>query len=174
MSILGKYTKQPVEVEIYSIQFAEDLTETDEITGAWQIYAPLTFPAWDQVVQDAPYTATTADDGTILGATASITLPTGVSDGYRLCVANVSQSAAISVGATSVPARGSIVVLRSGGAWVTEAKANSTLVDAPADQRVRTQVFAGTDRTTYKAQVAVVTAEGRTLQDEFIVKIKEV
>lgn len=174
MTILGKYIKQPIEVEIYSIQFFNDLTETDAITEAWNIYAPTTFTAWDQVTHSDPYTATTADANKILGATASVTLPNDASDGFRLCVANLSQSAAISVGATSVPARGSIVVLRSGGAWVTEAKCNATLVDAPRDQRVRNTVYGGTNGVTYKGQVAITTQEGRLLQDEFLVKIKEV
>jgi len=173
MSILGKYVKQPVEVEVYSIQFVDDMAATDEITSAWQIIAPSTLAAWDQVVQSAPYMALASDDQRILVSTASITLPTGVADGYRLCVGNQSQVSAITVGSFNVPARGAIVVTRKSGAWAVEASTNAVLIDAARDQRVRTFVSGGIVNLTYKVQVLVNTTEGRTLQDEFLVRIKE-
>lgn len=173
MSLLGKFTKQPVEVEVYSIQFVEDLSATDEIVSTYTIFARTTAASWDQVVKTAPYTALASDDGRILVVTASVTLPTGT-EGYRLYVSNQSQSAAISVGAFSVAARESVIVTYSAGAWVREAFTECVMVSSPGDQRVRTFVSGGVVGQTYKAQVAVTTSEGRTLQDEFQLRIKEV
>ena len=73
----------------------------------------------------------------------------------------------------SVPARGAVIVLRKDGAWVVEAKTNAVLVSAPLDQRVRTTVYGGVVGQTYKVQVLVTTAEGRVMQDEFLITIKE-
>ena len=173
MSLLGKYKKQPVEVEIYGIQFAEDMASTDEAITAWQVIARKSAPAWNQAVIALPYTATLADADTTLVATADITLPVDATEGYRLNVANQNQSAALSVGAVSVPARGALIVLRKEGAWVVEAKTDAVLVSAPLDQRVRTTVYGGVVGQTYKVQVAVTTAEGRVMQDEFLITIKE-
>ena len=173
MSLLGKYKKQPVEVEIYGIQFAQDMSTTDEIVSTWQVIARKSAPAWDQVVISAPYTATTADADMTLVATSNITLPVDAAEGYRLNVANQSQGSAITVGALNVPARASVVVLRKSGAWVEEAKTQGVLVSAPLDQRVRTTVYGGVVGQTYKVQVLVTTSEGRVMQDEFLVTIKE-
>ena len=173
MSLLGKYKKQPVEIEIYGIQFAEDMSSTDEIVSAWQVIALKTLPAWNQVVLSTEYAATVADANTTLVATANVTLPTDATDGYRLSVANQSQTLAIAVGPFSIPARGALAILRSGGAWVVEAGTQGVLVSAPRDQRVRTTVTGGIVGQTYKVQVAVTTAEGRVMQDEFLVTIKE-
>lgn len=173
MSLLGKYRKQPVEVEIYGIQFAEDMTSTDEITSFWQSISRKSSVAWDQVVISTPYTATVADADKTLVCIASITLPVDASDGFRLNVANQSQDSSITVGSVTVPARGAVVVLRKDAAWVVEAKTNALLISAPQDQRVRTTVYGGVVNQVYKVQVAVTTAEGRVMQDEFLVSIKE-
>ena len=173
MSLLGKFTKQPVEVEIYAINFFDDLSATDSLVSAWQIMARSTAANWDQVVQATTYTALLSDAERILVCLASVTLPTGASDGYRIYVTN-QHTSGISVGAFNVPALGSIVVARAAGVWVVEGKANAILVSTPTDERVRTTVYGGTVGQTYKLQVAVTTSEGRVLQDEFTVKIKEV
>lgn len=173
MSILGIYIKQPVEVEIYGIQFATDMTPTDQITEAWQMIARDTANAWDQVVQEAPYTALLTDAGRQLVTNSDITLPVGAPDGYRIYIANKSQDTAIFVDAFSVPARGAIVLARVNGAWTEEAKTNAVLVDAIGDQRVRTRVFGGTPFESYRVEVTVSTSEGRTMQNEFVVEIEE-
>lgn len=173
MTILGKYTKQPVEVEVYSIQFSQDFAVGDHITSTWQIIAPVTAVAWDLVTQTAPYTALLTDAGRILVVTASVTLPVGITDGYQLFVSNASQASGITVGSFPVPARGAIAVTRKAGVWVSEISSSSVLIDAGTDQRVRTFVTGGIAPTPYKVQVLVVTNEGRTLQDEFIVRLKE-
>lgn len=173
MSLLGAYTKQPIEVEYYSIQYSKDLTSTDQLQSAWQIFAPDMADSWDEVVQATPYTATLTDAGKVIVSTSGITLPDGAPDGYRLYVSNKSQSTGISVGSFNVPARGATIVLRKAGAWVEEAKTELTLVDIAQDHRVRTRVFKGALYETYKIQITVDTAEGRTLQDEFTVTIEE-
>lgn len=172
MTVLGKPTKQPVEVEVYSIQFIEDLAPTDELTSTWQILARSTATAWDGIPLTANYTATASDSGRIIVTDHGITLPTQT-DGYVLYVSNKSQLSAISVGSFSVPARGALVVSGVGGAWVAEASTMSVLIDAPGDQRVRTFVTGGKVGLSYKLQVAVTTSEGRTLQDELLIRIKE-
>lgn len=174
MSLLGEYRKQPVEVEVYGIQFVNDMSSTDEIDSAFQMLSRNIDEAWDQVVYAVPYTATLTDDKRIVVATSDITLPSDAPDGYHLCVANSGQLAAINVGSFSVPARGAIIVLRKSGTWVVEAKTTAVLVNATGDQRVRVWVSGGTPWEIYKVQVTVSTAEGRTMQDEFTVEIEEV
>lgn len=173
MSLLGMYRKQPVEVEVYGIQFAQDMASTDQITAAWQMVSREMSPAWDGVVQIAPYTAVLADNDRMLVTTSDITLPVGMANGYRLNVANKSQVAGITVGAFAVPARGATVVVYQDGLWSEEIKTTSVLVDAVQDQRVRTWVHKGTDMQVYTIQVTVETTEGRTMQDEFTVEIEE-
>lgn len=173
MTVLGKFVKQPIEVEVYSISFVEDLATTDQIETAFQILAPQTTPAWDLVVQTVPYTALLTDAGRQLVATASVDGPANAPDGFTLLVANSNQMAAIDVAGFSVPARGAVVVRRAGNAWTREAWSNGVLVSSAGDQRVRTFLHRGLPGIKYKAQVTVSTAEGRTLQNEFVVLIKE-
>ena len=173
MSLLGMYRKQPVEVEVYGIQFAQDMATTDQITTAWQMVSREMSPAWDRVVQSAPYTALLTDDDRMIVTTSNVTLPATPTETFRLNVANKSQTTGILVGAFSVPARGAVVVAYTGGEWVEEIKTTSVLVDAVQDQRVRTWVSNGLDMQAYTVQVTVETTEGRTMQDEFIVEIEE-
>lgn len=173
MSILGTFVKQPVEVEVYGIQFVKDMAATDQLMTAWQIISLDVSDPWDQIVKTAPYTALLSDDDRILVSTSDITLPVDAPEGYRLNVANQSQNTGIFVGAISVPARGATIVVRKDGAWIEEAKTTAVLIDAPLDQRVRTRVFGGSPFNTYKVQVTVTTAEDRIMQDEFIIEIEE-
>lgn len=173
MSVLGKYKKQAVEVEIYGIQFAEDMSTTDEIVHAWQMIAPKNSSVWGGKVKSVAYTANSSDADTTLVTSANVSLPTDAIEGYRVSIANYSQSAAITVGSFSVPARGPITVIWKSGVWLIEASTNSVLVSAVKDQRVRTTVMGGLTAQTYKVQVTVTTAEGRVMQDEFLVTIKE-
>lgn len=173
MSLLGEYFKQPVEVEVYAIQFAKDMSPTDQIQSAFQILSRDADEPWNLVTQTGVYAATTADDKKVLVTESGVTLPGDALDGFHLCVTNSSQVAGITVGAFTVPARGAIIVQRVNGAWKVEAKTESVLVDAPEDQRVRVWVYFGTPYEVYKVQVTVSTTEGRTMQDEFTVEIEE-
>lgn len=173
MSLLGIYRKQPVEIEIYGIQFATDMAATDQISSAWTMIARDAAPSWDRIVQSAPYTALLTDDTRRIVSVSDVALPSGAEDGYHLNVANQSQNSGIFVGAFSVPARGSVVVVRVDGEWVEEAKTSAVLVDAVGDQRVRTKVSGGAPFESYRIDVTVDTSEGRVMQDEFIVEIEE-
>lgn len=92
MTILGRFTKQPVEVESYSIEFADDLVNQDKISSATSEVVP---PGLNLV------------STTVIGT------------------------------------------------------------------RVKVLVSGGTNKTTYKITVTAQTDDGRTLQDEFIIKIVE-
>ena len=173
MTILGIFIKQPVEVEVYGIQFAEDMADTDQVSTAWQMIARTSTAAWDGVIQTSAYTVLTTDDDRQLVTTEGITLPTGVADGFRVNVANMSQIGGVGVGSFNVPARGALILVRENGAWKEEASTTSVLVDAVADQRVRTRVVGGTPFEEYRVEVTVTTSEGRTMQNEFIVQIEE-
>lgn len=174
MTILKYFRKQPVENDFYGIQFATDMSATDQITSAWQLVARDTAPDWDLVIQSAPYTAVLADDDRKLVTDGyPITLPSDAEEGYRLNVANSAQTGSVAVGSFQVPARGAIVIARVNGVWKQEAKTTAVLVDAVNDQRVRTRVTGGTVLQSYKIEVTVNTAEDRTMQNEFVVEIEE-
>ena len=92
MTILGRFTKQPAEVESYPIEFADDLVNQDKISSATSEVVP---------------------------------------EGLNL--------------------------------------ASTTVIGT----RVKVLVSGGTNKTTYKITVTAQTDDGRTLQDEFIIKIVE-
>ncbi len=96
MSVLGRYTKQPAEIETYSISYNDDLTANDNIVQA----------------------------------TASIE-PAGLTLDY------------------------------------------CTFIDAVGDHRARVKLSGGTAGVKYKVTVRATTADGRVLEDEFFVTIKD-
>lgn len=98
MSKLGKYTKQSGEIETYTIDYADDLTD---------------------------------GDGLLSPATASVS-PAGLTIDY-------------------------VNVIENG-----------------TDHRVRVKVSGGTNDTEYKVTVVANTEDGRRLEDEFYVKIKDI
>lgn len=96
MSVLGRYIKQPGEVETYSINYLDDLTTGDNVQSAVTTVAP----------------------------------------------------AGLTIDYTQV-------------------------IDTPTDKRVRVKVSGGTVDVNYKVTVSTTTADGRVLEDEFYVRIKE-
>lgn len=172
MAILEKFTKQPIEVEIYAIQFAEDMAGTDSITAGHQVVTH-NGKSKGLLVLSAPYTATPGDDHKTIRTNAPVTLPVGVADGYALYVGNTNQTGSISVGPFNVPARGSVIASRIAGAWVSEVSVTGIIVAAPGDQRMRIQFTGGLDGNSYKAELTAITSEGRTMQDELIIKVRE-
>lgn len=170
MSMLGKFTKQPREIEIYAIQFAEDMSSTDNITGG---YSALSLDKAVETELTTAYTATSADNNKLFYTGNNITLPSGVSDGFVIMASNTDQDSAITVGSFSVPARGCIIVRRKSGAWVAEMTGTTVVVHAPGDQRIRISVTGGVDKVTYKAQLSAMTSEGRRLEDELSIRVKE-
>lgn len=170
MTILGKFTKQPREVEIYAIEFAEDMTTTDSITGG---YSAISLPNAIETDLSTAYTATTADNNKLFYTANNIVLPADASNGYVIMVSNTDQDSAISVGAFSVPARACTVVRKKDGAWVEEIKGTTAIVDAPPYQRIRIFVSGGVKDLIYKGQLTAMTAEGRVLEDEMTIRVKE-
>ena len=170
MTVLGKFTKQPREVQTYAIQFAGDMTPTDHITGG---YSALALDKAIETDLTTAYTVTTADNNKLFYTASNVTLPGTASDGFVVMVSNTSQSSQITVGAFAVPARGCIIVRRLAGAWVSEMAGTTVLVDAAGDQRVRIRVVGGVNGTTYKGQLSATTAEGNVFEDEMTIKIKE-
>lgn len=173
MTILGKFTKQPREIEIYGFQFSEDMTETDEVTSGYCALMIGTRP----VVEIEPtgvYTALLSDDGSLVYAVANVNMPVGAPVGYKLAVANTQQNASILVGGITVPARGAIIAaVVTGGVVVAEMAADCILISLPGDQRLRLRIAGGLDKLKYKAQATANTAEGRIMEDEMILSIKE-
>jgi hypothetical protein len=172
MSILGKFDQQPLEIEIYSIRFEQDMSATDEITGAWNAIAYKSGVA-GKIVASAPYTATTADDKKLIRTAYDVTLPVDAADGYTQFVCNMSQSAAIDVSGISLAVREGAVIVLVDGDWTVESSVQGIVVATPGDQRVRLVVSYGKDGATYKTETTITTAEGRQLQDELLIRFKE-
>jgi hypothetical protein len=172
MTILGTYTKQPIEVEFYSVQFVRDMADTDEATSGYQVITH-NGKSLGTLIINAGYAATLGDDHKTIRTTDAVALPGVAPEGFTLYIGNVNQNAGIYVGAWLVPARGSIIVVRCGGTWCVEASANGILVSAPGDQRMRVQMAGGVDKKNYKIEATIGTAEGRVLQNEILVKVRE-
>lgn len=172
MSLLGRYEKQPIEVEYYSIQFQEDMSPTDNIVSSSSSICRRGI-LWDGVVQTGPYTALVTDDKRIITTSFAVTLPAGAPDGFTLYVVNPSQSTVVTAGAFSVTPRGSIAITRIAGAWVKEAETRQIMVTSAGDQRTRNTVIGGFNGTSYTIESTVTTNEGRVLSDSFLVKIKD-
>lgn len=172
MSMLGRFIKQPVETEVYSMQFVQAMSPGDQLLTSYTFISRVG-ATWDGTTKSSPYTTTLTDNGTIIAATANITGVSNPPDGYLLYVSNVSTSAAITACGYSIPVRGAAVFRALYGAWVMEASTTGTLINSSGDQRIRTFVSGGVNGVNYEVQVTVTTSEGRTLQNEFIVKVKE-
>lgn len=172
MTVLGKFTKQPREVEIYAFQFGEDMAPSDEITSGYCAIRYGTAPR-DEVTLTLPYAATLADSGIQLYTPESVTLPGNAPVDYRLMVANTDQDSAIVVGTFPVAARGALIVRMTSAGWKIEIAASAIIVAAGRDQRVRVQVTGGAGKNKYMVQATAETAEGRVMEDELELKIKE-
>jgi hypothetical protein len=170
MTILGKFTKQPREIETYSIQFAEDMTATDNIVGG---YGAIALPGAIEVDLTAPYTVGAEDNNKLFYTGFNVTLPSGLSDGFVVMVSNTDQDSQITVTGFNIPARGCIVIRRKAGAWVSEMSAICIVVAVPGDQRIRMTFTGGANTLSYKGQMSALTSEGRVLEDELTIRIKE-
>lgn len=98
MSVLGRYIKQPAEVETYSISYSDDLTSDDSLVSTTAV---------------------------VTGADAALTIDFAV------------------------------------------------IIESPPDHRARVKLSGGTVGVKYKVTVTTTTADGRVMQDEFYVTIKD-
>jgi hypothetical protein len=257
MSLLGKFQKQPAEVEKYAIQYVQALSPSDELMGAKQtlavnkevsdvvrtaggFYPP---PEADRLLivakgdvylhVDAPvgslmYVANDNDTDNIdvevyrYGVSTS-TVTTGGGDlqlyimdmdGSYTFVTNPTDPMQtyytydllpdgtyvynLYTGALEAPesmttvtnvdvntfvvlqtvynlfARESAVFVKAPTGWQLEAAVQANVINSAGDQRVRYTVTGGAVGRSYKIETTVSTQEGRVLQDEFQVKIKEI
>lgn len=175
--ILGRFTKQPIEEESYSIFFERDMSDSDSIVRAWcSISDALTVE--QSIIAKAPIVASV--DKAIYYTDFGVTL-NSQPDGFSLSISNTDQVQPISIASDgiegavnfSLPARTSIYLERVSAQWVIQAKAVSTAVIEPGSQRVSTKVIGGQHENQYKVEVTVKTLESRVLQNEFIVKVKD-
>ena len=175
--ILGRFTKQPIEEESYSIYFERDMSDSDSIVRAWCSIAD-NLVIEQSIVAKAPIVASM--DKAIYYTDFPVTLP-NQPDGFVVSISNTDQVQAISIASSgiegavnfSLPARTSIYLERIAGQWVIQAKAVSTTLIEPGSQRVSTKVTGGQHDVQYKVEVTVKTLESRVLQNEFIVKVKD-
>jgi hypothetical protein len=172
MGILGKFEKQPREAEWYAFKMGEDMAKSDEITEGYCALRYGTKPVVE-VTLTGSYAATLADNGILIYTTASVALPGGAPLDYRLMVANIDQDSAITVGSFSVAARGALIVRMTAAGWAVELAADLVIVAAGRDQRLRVRVTGGARKTRYMVQATATTAEGRIMEDELELKIKE-
>lgn len=172
MGILGKFEKQPREAEWYAFKMGEDMAKSDEITEGYCALRYGTRPVVE-VTLTGSYAATLADNGILIYTTASIALPDVAPLDYRLMVANIDQDSAITVGSFPVAARGALIVRMTAAGWVVELAADLVIVAAGRDQRLRVRVTGGARKTRYMVQATATTAEGRVMEDELELKIKE-
>lgn len=172
MTVLAKFTKQPIETEFYAIQFAEDMAMSDEITGGHVVVTQLA-SSTGLMVLNSPYQIQLSDDKKTIRTTSNLTPPVGAPDGFTLYLGNANQNAAITFGSLPIPARACAIFVKRDGQWEVEVTGQGIVVSAPRDQRIRIQFAGGVNGTSYKAELTAITAEGRVIQDELVIKVKE-
>lgn len=170
MTVLGKFEKQPREVECFAIQFSQDMTVSDHLTGG---YSAINVKGFVERQPNGAYTVLSTEGGSLFYATANVTPPSNVPDGFTFSVSNTNQNSLITVGSFTVPSRGSILLKRVSGAWIAEVSVSVVVVDLEGDKRIRATVSGGLNKAIYRIQLTAATAEGRVLEDEFVLKVKE-
>jgi hypothetical protein len=182
--IVGKSTKQPAEINSYSVIYDDDLNPDEEVTTAYH----LIFNEKKLVAKfdkDDDYTALAADVFSAFRVTgaSTFTLPTGLADGSEFYVANyntvdpvtIASSETIDGASTySLPVNHSVVIQRQGGLWVTLVNGVNIVVNAANDHRVRVFFDGGADKSIYIIEVTADTNDGRRLQDELRITVKEI
>jgi hypothetical protein len=178
MSIVGKAEKQPAETDVYAISYSDDMTASDAPESAFSfILVSRLSGALVEVDTDA--SVSTPGNRYLLSLGAVLTL-SGMAIGDRVYVTNRDEttpsdvdSADLIDGAATLTltALHGVVLIKTAGGWSKEATVR-VIVDV-ADKRVRNWVSGGTSGVTYKIETTTTSAEGRVLQDEIIVKVKE-
>lgn len=172
MAILKEAEKQPIEVEVYAIQFKKELTGTDTLTGGHQVISHHK-KSVATLIKSAPYTVLASQSFYTIRTSSDLTLPVDTADGFTLYVGNVNQGAAITVDAFTVPARGSIILTCEDGIWTAEVTATGIVVSSTGDHRMRVTMSGGLDKKNYKIEMTALVSDGRVLQDEWLIKVRE-
>lgn len=197
MSTLGKFQKQPAEVEKYAIQFQQALTPGDNLVNC-NVKA---FPnkTIQRITSDNLFLTPTEVDEMLVVARADVVLSPSSVVGTRMFVANGNDFNPVTItadgmlikfddidgygtGVTYTNKETLTYVLYAnetaefvfdGNFWRESFYVRANLVTGVGDQRVRFLVGGGENLSTYFIETTVATEEGRVLQDEFQVKIKE-
>lgn len=180
MAILGKFIKQPDEVESYSIQFFSALSPTDELESGYVSVLPER-TLLQKVVRPDEYEITSGDEGTlnqvkdiqkiVIGDDYPVDTPLYISNIDNDTTVTVLNSANLSY---SLLPRTAVVITKDTNEFNVIVSARAIVVNQPGDQRIRALVSGGLNGTNYKIEATVSTQEGRVLQDEFVVKIKDI
>jgi hypothetical protein len=174
-------TKQPAEIESYAVVYDDDLNENEDIQSAYIALVNTQTYAGKHVVT-ANHDVEAGENGYLFLVPGNVTLTIpALADLTELFVANSETSNLATVssselidgqGVKSLSSMECIALLKVNGSWFTQASAEAIL-SITTEQRVRSFVSGGADGSTYKLEVTTTTNEGRVLQDEIIVKIKE-
>lgn len=178
MSNLGKFDKQPIEVEKYAIQYVQALGSTDELVNIVQGVSDAVNPV-TVVRADVAYFFDMDQANVLIYAKDFVYLNEEAALGTRIFVANATQFDQVQVisGAVNVVdllANGSVALVKNELGWEIEASVQANLVTMPGDQRVRFTFFGGKNGQRYRVESTVTTQEGRVMQDEFQVRIREI
>ena len=179
MSIVGQASKQPEEIDVYAIDYTDDLVVTDAPATAFS------FALVKGQVSALQNIAASASVSTplkryLLSGGAVLTL-TGMNIGDRVYVCNKEPVTAATIasadtvdGVASITllAMRAVALIKTATGWVTEIAVRN-IVDV-TDKRVRNEITGGTSGVTYKIETTTTTAEGRVLQDEILVKVKDI
>lgn len=178
MGVVGKATKQPKEVEVYALRYTDDLGASDSLASAYT-FIMVNRLAGALVEYDDDATVTAAGKRYLLTDSAVLTL-SGMSVDDRVYVTNGDDTDAAEIASAdlvdgaatlTLTALHGVVLVKTEDGWITEATVRAT-VDV-ADDRVRNRMSGGYDGVTYKIETTTTTADGRVLEDEILVKVKE-
>ena len=181
--IIGKAQKQPAEIQSYSVTYDNDLNPNEDVTTAYHaIYVERRLV--EKVTKNVDYTAD-ADDAFKLfkledGAT--LTILADLPDDTEFYVSNFDAEEDATVACSELidgetalllSINRSFVIKRVDGTWITVVNGTNVVVNTPTDHRVRVFFDGGEDRTVYITEVTADTDEGRRLQDELRITVKE-
>lgn len=180
MPVLAKVTKQPQEVESWAVVYDDDLNESEDIQSSY--HSIVGSGLLGRSVKTGDYTVTALDEKflIVMAGGYTLTIPPGLGL-TELYVAHGSQSGVVSVATTDLIDGGldkifgvheSAVLVFADGTWTSTLEGDSIL-SITDEQRVRLFVRGGTDGEIYKAEITTTTNEGRVLQDEIVIKVKE-
>lgn len=174
MMILGKFVKQPAEIESYSIDYSLKLAETDSISSLFCSLVDI------EVTKDLRLAYEPGGIVLSAGVTAlcqqSVTL-SNLPIGAMVSIANVGNSAlTVTLNDTTLvmPERHSRIFKMTATGWVVIAALRASIVDSPTNKVVKCFVEFGEDGQNLQAEITATSSEGRVMQSEFNIRIKEV
>lgn len=179
MPVLAKVSKQPQEVESWAVVYDDDLNESEDIQSSY--HSLVSSEVAGRMIKNVDYTVTADDEKhlIVMAGGRTLTIPSGLAL-TELYVAHGTQSDIVTLTSPDtidgtnklLSTHESVVIAFVDGQWTVVAEGDSIL-SITDEQRVRLFVSGGTDGETYKAEITTTTNEGRVLQDEIVIKVKE-